>query len=119
MEAARPAESHTDRSAHARRAAAVARRARPAASLSEIMMLALALLVLQTSTDSLATHVRQVSDSYLVAYFERHPDEATLDGVANAPHDRLPDNSPAASARWWRRENAWLAELARIDPAPL
>jgi uncharacterized protein (DUF885 family) len=83
------------------------------------MTLALALLVLQANTDSLATHVRQLADTYLTAYFERHPDEATLDGVANARHDLLPDNSPAASARWWRREDAWLAQLERIDPAPL
>jgi uncharacterized protein (DUF885 family) len=83
------------------------------------MTLALALLVLQANTDSLATHVRQLADSYLVAYFERHPDEATLDGVANARHDLLPDNSPAASMHWQRRENAWLARLERIDPAAL
>ncbi|HEV8510003.1 MAG TPA: DUF885 domain-containing protein [Gemmatimonadales bacterium] len=79
----------------------------------------LGLLLLQANGDSLATRVRQLADTYLVAYFERHPDEATLDGVANARHDLLPDNSPAASARWWRREDAWLAELKRIDPAPL
>jgi len=83
------------------------------------MTLALALLVLQSGSDSLATRVRQLADTYLVAYFERHPDEATLDGVANARHDRLPDNSPGAMARWWRHEEAWLAELQHIDPVPL
>ena len=81
--------------------------------------LVLALLVLQANSDSLATRVRQLADTYLAAYFERHPDEATLDGVANFRHDRLPDNSPAATARWEQRENTWLAELTRIDPAPL
>jgi len=59
-------------------------------------------------TDSLAAHVRQLADSYLVAYFERHPDEATLDGVANGPHDRLPDNSPRASGIWTMREDVGL-----------
>lgn len=83
------------------------------------MTLALALLVLQTSSDSSATHVRQLADSYLVAYFARHPDEATLDGVAHTRHDRLPDNSPAARRRWWVREDAWIRELDGIDPAPL
>ena len=52
------------------------------------MTLALALFVLQANTDSLATRVRQLADSYMVAYFERNPDEATLDGVANGPHHR-------------------------------
>ncbi len=77
------------------------------------------LLAQGSGTDSLATRVRQLADSYLAAYFERHPDEATLDGVADARHDRLPDHSPAATARWWLRENAWLAELERIEPASL
>ena len=82
------------------------------------MILALA-LVLQTSSDSLAIRVRQLADTYLTAYFEQHPDEATLDGVANTRHDRLPDNSPAALARWQEREDAWLATLKRINPGRL
>jgi uncharacterized protein (DUF885 family) len=83
------------------------------------MTLALALFVLQANSDSLATRVRQTADTYLAAYWERHPDEATLDGVTNVRHDRLPDNSPGSSARWWQQEDAWLAELERVDPTPL
>jgi len=79
------------------------------------MILALA-LVLQANTDSLAIRVRQLADTYLTAYFEQHPDEATLDGVANTRHDRLPDNSPAALAGWQQREDDWLAALKRINP---
>ena len=79
------------------------------------MMLAL-VLVLQGNPDSLALRVRQLADSFVTAYFERHPDEATLDGVANGPHDRLPDNSPDAIARWQAREDAWVAQLRRINP---
>ena len=83
------------------------------------MILALAVLALQAEPDSLASQVRQLADSYLVAYFDQHPDEATADGVADGPHDRLPDNSPAALARWQIREDAWLARLRRINPRPL
>ncbi len=84
------------------------------------MILAAALaLLLQGKTDPLAAQVKQLADSYLTAYFERHPDEATLDGVANGPHDRLPDNSPAALARWQQREDAWLVQLKRINPGKL
>src|SRR5437764_262597 len=80
---------------------------------------AVALVLAQGSgVDSLAGRVRQVADSYLAAYFERHPDEATLDGVAGGPDDRLPDDSPRALAAWQAREDAWLAELRAIDPAP-
>src|SRR5437667_7522706 len=82
------------------------------------MILALA-LVLQTNSDSLALRVRQLADTYLTAYFAQHPDEATLDGVANGPHDRLPDNSPAALGRWQQREDAWLAQLKGINPGKL
>ncbi len=87
------------------------------------MILAL-VLVLQgnpapPAPDSLPLRVRQLADSYLAAYFDRHPDEATLDGVAKGPHDRLPDNSPAATARWQDREDAWLAQLRRINPRRL
>jgi uncharacterized protein (DUF885 family) len=78
--------------------------------------LALALLVLQTGTDSLAIRVRQLADSYLVAYFEQHPDEATQNGVANIRHDRLPDNTPESLARWQAREDVWLEALKRINP---
>ena len=69
--------------------------------------------------DSLAARVRQLSDSYVTAYFERHPDEATLDGVAGFHHDRFPDESPDATARWQAREDAWLADLRRIDRSAL
>src|SRR6266571_3730601 len=82
------------------------------------MILALA-LALQANTDSLALQVRQLADTYLTAYFEQHPDEATLDGVANTRHDRLPDNSPEALARWREREDAWLASLKKINPSRL
>lgn len=83
-------------------------------------MILLALVLLQSKhPDSLAARVRQLADSYVVAYFERHPDEATLDGVANGPHDRLPDNSPPSLARWQQREDAWLEQLKRIDAGRL
>src|SRR5438045_3197829 len=74
-----------------------------------------ALALLQSRDSALAAQTRRLADSYMVAYFERHPDEATLDGVANGPHDRLPDNSPAALAGWQRREDDWLKQLRRID----
>src|SRR2546426_10036141 len=84
------------------------------------LVAAVALVLAQgRGVDSLAGRVRQLADTYLAAYFERHPDEATRDGVAGGPHDRLPDDSPLALADWQAREDAWLAELRAIDPAPL
>src|SRR2546427_272558 len=63
--------------------------------------------------------MRKIADAYVAAYFERHPDEATLDGVAGVRHDQLPDNSPITRGRWQAREDRWLAELQRMDPTPL
>lgn len=83
------------------------------------MTLALVVLVLQTSSDALALRVRQLADSYVGAYFEQHPDEATQAGVAHTRHDRLPDNSPAALARWRQLEDGWLAALKQINPGRL
>jgi uncharacterized protein (DUF885 family) len=80
-------------------------------------MILTALLVLQAGADSLAAaRVRQLADTYLTAYFERHPDEATLAGVAKGPHARLPENSPAVFTRWQEREDDWLSQLKRLDP---
>ena len=76
---------------------------------------AVVLVLAQLPGDSLGARVRRLADAYTAAYFERHPDEATLDGVAGVAHDRLPDDSPLALAAWQSREDAWLAELRGID----
>src|SRR5436309_10988647 len=84
------------------------------------LVAAVALVLAQgRDVDSLAGRVRQLADTYVAAYFERHPDEATLDGVAGASHDQLPDDSPRALARWQGREDVWLADLRAVDPARL
>src|SRR2546427_3782740 len=104
------------RSAGSARPRAAASRARSQEAVPQGMKLAAAVLLLLaqgrgTGTDSLAGRVRRLVDSYVAAYFERHPDEATLAGAAAVRHDRWPDNSPQGIAHWWLRENAWLAEL--------
>jgi uncharacterized protein (DUF885 family) len=63
--------------------------------------------------------VRALADAYLDGYFERNPDEATSYGVPGRRHDRLPDNSLDALAAWRAREDAWLADARRIDPATI
>jgi uncharacterized protein (DUF885 family) len=84
------------------------------------LVAAVVLVLAQGSgVDSLAGRVRQLADAYLAAYFERHPDEATLNGAAGVRHDRLPDNAPATLAAWQEREDAWLGELRGMDPAAL
>src|SRR5688500_15225729 len=59
--------------------------------------------------------VRALADSYVDAYFDRFPEQATYLGVAGRSHDRLTDNSLAALAAWDAREDAWLDEVRGID----
>ena len=85
----------------------------------ELAGAALAALLALAPDDSLADRVRRLADGYLAAWLERHPDDATVDGAAGADHGRLTDNTRPALERWHAREDAWLAELRAIDPAPL
>src|SRR5207245_10014376 len=103
------------RSAGSTRPRVAASRARSQEAVPQGMKLAAAVLLLLaqgrgTGTDSLAGRARRLVDSYVAAYFERHPDEATLAGVAGVRHDRWPANSPHGIAHWWLPQNAWLAE---------
>lgn len=60
-----------------------------------------------------------IADEYLAAYFRNSPLSATQNGVANARHDLLDDNSLADLARKQKEEDALLARLAAIRPASL
>jgi uncharacterized protein (DUF885 family) len=60
--------------------------------------------------------VRQLADTFLASYFDRYPEQATLYGVPKRRHDRLTDNSLAAQKAWETREDAWLADVRKIDP---
>ena len=69
-----------------------------------------------------ATEARQVlaiADDYLAAWREAFPEVNTYNGIPGARHDRLSDTSPAAERAWWAKEDTWLVELRRIDPASL
>src|SRR5260221_9050337 len=60
--------------------------------------------------------VRQLADTFLAAYFDRYPEQATVYGVPGHRHDRLTDNSLAAQKAWEAREDAWLTAIKKIDP---
>ena len=63
--------------------------------------------------------VRTLADAYLAGYFERNPDAVTIYGVPGRRHDTLPDNSLDALNAWHAREDAWLGQAKRIDPAAI
>jgi len=63
-----------------------------------------------------AARVRALADEFWAAYVERYPETATYQGIAQAPHDRLSDNSLEALATWRLREDAWLEELRGLEP---
>jgi len=56
---------------------------------------------------------------YVAGYENMFPDQAEYNGMLLAHHDALPDNSIAALDAWHAREDAWSAELVRIDGAKL
>jgi uncharacterized protein (DUF885 family) len=66
-----------------------------------------------------STRLTAIADAYVEAFFRLNPDWATAEGRADADHGRLPDNSVAAIAAWRAEEDAFLAQLATIDPATL
>jgi uncharacterized protein (DUF885 family) len=66
-----------------------------------------------------AQHVTQLANEYLAAWRVAFPELTTYYGIPGARHDRLSDNSAAAERAWEAREDQWLAQLRRVDPAML
>ena len=58
--------------------------------------------------------IEQLADEYLAELKESDALMGTYYSIEDSRHDRLPDNSLAAMAAWEAKEDAWLAELARI-----
>jgi uncharacterized protein (DUF885 family) len=61
-----------------------------------------------SETSTLATE-------YVTAVTQTFPVAALLNGMPDAPNDRLGDNSLAATRAWERREDEWIARLRKID----
>ena len=69
-----------------------------------------------------ATTARQVitiADDYLAQWREAFPEVNTNNGIPGGRHDRLNDNSPQAEREWRVKEDRWLEQMRRIDPASL
>ncbi|MET0395616.1 MAG: DUF885 domain-containing protein [Longimicrobiaceae bacterium] len=71
------------------------------------------------AADSLAARVTALADEYVREFVARFPEEAEGNGMTIARHDGLTDNSLAARREWEARQDAWAAELARIDGGAL
>src|SRR5580765_3206564 len=63
--------------------------------------------------------VRALADAYLEGFFARNPDQVTLFGVPGRRHDALQDNSLAALRAWQAKEDGWLDQAKKIDPAAI
>ncbi len=72
-----------------------------------------------TGSGTMASHINQLADRYMAAYFATFPENATLLGAAAGPHDRLSDLSPATLAQWQATEDSILTALQAIDTAKL
>ncbi|HEY0144145.1 MAG TPA: DUF885 domain-containing protein [Thermoanaerobaculia bacterium] len=84
-------------------------------------LIALALLAFTALNASAAkpAYITALADAYMAAYYERFPEAATMAGLADARHDRVTDNSPAALARWQSVQDAFLTLIAEVDPKSL
>src|SRR5262249_50407699 len=63
--------------------------------------------------------VENLADVYLDAFFDRNREAATQYGGPGRHHDKLGDNTLAATKAWDMREDAWLNDLKQIDPSAI
>jgi uncharacterized protein (DUF885 family) len=66
-----------------------------------------------------AARVTALADEFVREYVAAAPEEAEAWGFPLERHDALTDNSLAGVRAWQAREDAWTAQLARIDGAAL
>jgi uncharacterized protein (DUF885 family) len=71
------------------------------------------------SNNTRSTDPGALADRWLEGYFEAFPDQATLDGKADGPHDRLPANTLAVLAKWEALEDSILEQLSANDASSL
>jgi uncharacterized protein (DUF885 family) len=62
-----------------------------------------------------AQRVNAIADAYRAGLLEQQPELAYFAGIELESHDGLSDNSPAALARWEKREDGWLKAVHAID----
>lgn len=82
-------------------------------------VVAIACTVSAVDRNDTAERVNALADRYVEAYFEAFPHYATSAGRAAGPHDRLPDISAEARARWEATEDSLLAAVEALDSAQL
>ncbi|HEX6910924.1 MAG TPA: DUF885 domain-containing protein [Longimicrobium sp.] len=68
---------------------------------------------------SASDRLHALADAYLDGWTRQYVDLAVYLGVPRDRHDALPDNSLAGIRAWHAREDAWRAELYRIDASAL
>jgi len=68
-----------------------------------------------SSVDLMAGRVNALADECVREYLFFFPEQAAFLGVPDAANDRLTDNSLAGLRAWQAKEDAWAAELAKID----
>jgi uncharacterized protein (DUF885 family) len=66
-----------------------------------------------------AQQVVAIADDYLAGWRDAFPEVNTTHGIPGARHDRLSDNTAAAEQAWRVKEDRWLEQMKRIDPASL
>jgi len=71
------------------------------------------------NADSAAARVTALADEYVREYKAMFPENAFFSGFSDVAPDRFSDNSLTALAAWQGKEDAWAAQLARVDARAL
>lgn len=71
--------------------------------------------ITQVPTNDDAKSVRRLAEEHAAAYSQTFPELVEYVSIPLEHHDTLSDNSLVALQAWHRREDAWLAALAKID----
>ena len=69
--------------------------------------------------DDAVRAVMAVADDYVAESSIHNPRRAAALGLPNPRHGELPDRSLAALRLWHQKEDRWLAQLVKVDPAVL
>ena len=73
----------------------------------------------QPASEALAARITALADEYIKEALSRFPEQAAFLGLADAPQDRLTDNSLDALRAWQEKEDRWAAELSGVDASSL
>lgn len=82
-------------------------------------IVALAALPQRLQAQAPDARVRELADAYVAGLFAQYPELNTSYGVPGAHHDRMGSNTLESLRAWQRKEDTWLGDVTKVDPATI